>query len=108
MKNFNVEYLEEAVEFIRSVDEKAAKKLLFNISKAQLINDASIFKKLKNSDIWEFRAEYNSIEYRLFAFWDKNRKAFVVCTHGIIKKSQKTPVKEIEKAEKIRKDYLGL
>jgi phage-related protein len=32
----------------------------------------------------------------------------VVCTHGILKKTQKTPKKEIEKAERIRKQYLGL
>jgi len=29
----------------------------------------------------------------------------VIATHGILKKSQKTPAKEIRKAEKIRKLY---
>jgi phage-related protein len=63
---------------------------------------------LKNSNIWEFRAEYGSNEYRLFVFWHKQQNAFVVCTHGILKKTQKTPQKEIDKAEQIRKQYLGL
>jgi phage-related protein len=30
----------------------------------------------------------------------------VIATHGSIKKTQKTPKKEIERAEKLRKDYL--
>lgn len=31
----------------------------------------------------------------------------VIATHGIIKKTQKTPKKEIERAELLRKEYLG-
>jgi hypothetical protein len=30
----------------------------------------------------------------------------VLATHGILKKTQKTPSKEIKKAEEIRKQYL--
>jgi Phage derived protein Gp49-like (DUF891). len=30
----------------------------------------------------------------------------VVLTHGLVKKSQKTPQREIDKAESYRKDYL--
>jgi phage-related protein len=41
----------------------------------------------------------------LFAFWDTDSNTLVVCTHGIIKKTQKTPSKEIVKAENIRKKY---
>lgn len=108
MKRFKVTYLPEAIEFLENIEIKAARKLIFNISKSQAVNDVRIFKKLKNNNIWEFRAEYNSNEYRLFAFWDKRENTFVVCTHGIVKKTQKTPKKEIEKAEKIRKQYLGL
>lgn len=64
-----------------------------------------IFKKLENSDIWEFRALYNKTAYRLFAFWDKEKDTLVIATHGIIKKTQKTPTKEIAKAERIRQTY---
>jgi hypothetical protein len=48
------------------------------------------------------------IQYRLFAFWVKADKVLVICTHGIIKKRQKTPIKEIEKAEQLRRKYLEL
>lgn len=43
--------------------------------------------------------------YRLFAFWDKEENAMVVATHGLIKKTQKTPANEIRKAEAIMKTY---
>lgn len=46
--------------------------------------------------------------YRLFAFWDKRKNAVMVCSQGIQKKTQKTPQEEIEKAERIRKEYLEL
>jgi phage-related protein len=31
----------------------------------------------------------------------------VVATHGILKKTQKTPPREIEKAEEIRRQYMN-
>ncbi len=108
MKQFEIAYLPDAITFLESIEQKAAEKMVYNISKAQVVNDPQLFKKLKNSNIWEFRAEYNSMQYRLFAFWDKNKNAFVICTHGITKKTQKTPQKEIDKAEQLRKKYLGL
>ena len=47
--------------------------------------------------------------YRLFSFWDKinGKETLVVATHGILKKTQKTPLKEIKKADEIRKQYLN-
>ena len=62
--NFDVKYLDQASEFIRSIERKAAKKLLFNISKAQQVKDNTVLKK--------------------------------------------TPIKDIEKAEKLRRKYLEL
>ena len=69
--------------------------------------DKELFKKLDNSEIWELRTLFNGICYRLFAFWDNEIKAMVVVTHGIIKKTQNTPKKEIEKAERIRQEYFN-
>ncbi len=106
MKRFEVEYLPGAIEFLESIEIKAATKLIYNISKSQAINDTRIFKKLKNSNIWEFRAKYKNNEYRLFAFWNKQQNTLVICTHGIKKKTQKTLKKEIEKAEQLRIKYL--
>jgi phage-related protein len=105
---FELEFLPEAVEFLEHLDSKAREKIYYNLKKAQFVSDDELFKKL-NDHIWEFRTLYNNTAYRLFSFWDKSygKRTIVVATHGIVKKTQKTPVKEIEKAEKIRKQYLG-
>jgi phage-related protein len=80
--------------------------LLYELS-TRVIN-TTLFKKL-NKDIWEFRSKYNGRQFRMLAFWYKTQNALVIATHGFIKKSQKTPLKEIEKAEQImRKYYMNL
>ncbi len=107
-EKFSVEFLPEAVEFVNNLDDKTREKIYYNIKKAQFINDNELLKKL-NENIWEFRTLHNSVAFRLFAFWDKseNKETLVLATHGIIKKSNKTPPREIEKAEKIRKQFLS-
>ena len=102
---FEVKYLEEAISFLRSLDGKVAAKIMYNVSKSKYALDKELFKKLGNTDIWEFRTLYNGIAYRLFAFWDVDKKALVVATHGFVKKTQKTPRKELDKAIAIRKQY---
>ncbi len=101
---FDVVYLEEALNFINSLDGKVRAKIAYNIFVCQRENNVELFKKL-NEDIWEFRTKYNGMAYRLFAFWDKDTRSMVVATHGLIKKTQKTPAKEIRKAEEIMKSY---
>lgn len=41
--------------------------------------------------------------YRVFSFFDEGQ--LIILINGFQKKSQKTPKKEIEKAEKIKKEY---
>ena len=105
-EKFQVQFLEEATEFLDSLDEKSRDKIIYNIQKARLSNDKELFKKLKD-EIWEFRTLFNKNHYRLFAFWDKTgiTETVVISTHGLIKKTDKTPSGELEKAEKIRKLY---
>lgn len=109
MKLFKFELLKEAAEFVKSLPQKARKKVSNNMERvAAGESNAALFKKLDGSDIWEFRTLYEGVCYRLFAFWDPKRKSYVIATHGIVKKTQKTPKKEISKAEAIRKQYLTL
>ena len=105
--NFEIDLLPDAVEFLENLDDKAREKIFYNIKKAQSVNDKELFKKL-NDNIWEFRTLYNGKAYRLFSFWDSTteQETLVIATHGILKKTQKTPPKEIKKAEVIRKEYL--
>ena len=106
-RNFEVALLPEAIDFLESIDEKTREKIYYNIKKSQFVTDSNLFKEL-NDFIWEFRTLYNGKAYRLFSFWDKieGNETLVVATHGIQKKTQKTPPKEIKKAEEIRKQYL--
>ena len=96
----------DAVNFLGSLDKKAQQKIYYNIRKAQVTNDAGLFKKLTDV-IWEFRTLYNKAYYRIFAFWDKQngKDVLVLATHGLIKKTGKTPQADLDKAEKIRQQY---
>lgn len=105
---FRVEFLEEAKVFLDGLDEKARDKIFYNIWKARSTNDKELFKKLQD-EIWEFRTLYKKTHYRLFAFWDKDDKieTVVISTHGLIKKTDKTPKGEIDKAERLREKYFN-
>jgi phage-related protein len=109
MQNFSkVEFLDEATEFVDGLDEKSRDKLLYVIRKAQLVKDKELFKPLEDQ-IWEFRSIYSKKKFRLYAFWDKTDKieTLVIATHGTIKKTQRTPKKEINKAKKLRAAYFN-
>jgi len=73
---FEVLFLEQAIEFVETLDSKTRNKIYYNIDKAKLINNPKLFKKLEG-EIWEFRTKYNGIQYRLFAFWDKTERTWI-------------------------------
>ncbi len=101
-------YLEEALTFIESLPQSAGDKLLDIVHRIEGgERNAVLFSKLEGTEIWEFRALYNKVKYRLFAFWDTQTDTLVIATHGVIKKTQKTPKKEIAKAERIRQEYFN-
>ena len=101
---FNVKFLEDAKVFLDSLDDKPRDKIIYNIWKSKSMKDDELLKKLED-DIWEFRTLYNKIAYRLFAFWDETEKSMIIATHGIVKKTDKTPKKEIEKAKQLSVEY---
>ena len=106
---FKVKLSNEAQEFLDGLPNKVREKIISNIRKSTFVLDPDLFKKLDDTDIWEFRTFYNKNPLMLLAFWDKDDKinTLVIATHGFIKKTQKTPPKEIAKAEEIRKDYFN-
>ena len=79
---FKIIYSEEVLDFLNSLNEKVKEKI-------------------------KFRTKYSGSIYRIFAFWDTENDTLVVTTHGIIKKTQKTPSKEIKRAEDIRIEYFN-
>jgi phage-related protein len=81
--------------------DKLAALLTETAEKGPLHNDTK-FKDLPGSDeLYEFKTTGG---LRLFCFWDDG--SLIICTHGYIKGSQKTPKREIERAEQMRKAYL--
>ena len=107
-KYFEILFLDEAFEFLSSLERKQYEKILYNIRKSQVELDPELFKKLSD-DIWGFRTLYQGLQYRLLAFWDKTStiNTLVVSTHGFVKKRSKVPDKEIQKAVNIRIKYLA-
>jgi phage-related protein len=108
MRFFETKFLEEADEFISTLDPKTIKKILYNIDLAEQSNDPKLFKKLQN-DIWEFRTKYAGLQIRLLAFWDKtdNKETLVIATHGFVKKVDKVSANEIDWALRLRDKYLN-
>ena len=96
-----------AQSFLESLPYNAKEKIAYNIRRVMAVEiNKELFKKLEDSDgIWEFRTLYQKTAYRLFAFWDTREETLVIATHGIVKKTQKTPQKEIAKAEEIKRKY---
>lgn len=106
MQLFETIFLEGVDEFMKTLDLKSRRKVMFNIRIAEQTNDSDLFKKL-NNNIWEFKTKYLGNQIRLLAFWDKTEKqqTLVLATNGFIKKTQKTPIGEIKRAERIRRNY---
>lgn len=102
MKYFETIFLEEVDNFMKTLDIKSQKKVMFNVRVAEQTNDPELFKKL-NPNI----CKYLGRQIRLLAFWDKSEseQTLVLATNGLIKKTQKTPTREIDRAERIRQRY---
>jgi phage-related protein len=106
LEYFDIDFLDEALEFLDEIPLKVKNKILFNIALAKSRRDPKLFKHLMD-DIWYFRTLYQGNHYRIFAFWDKTnkQKTLVIACHGIVKKSAKPEKSEILKTKNIRKKY---
>ena len=63
-----------------------------------------LFQHLAGTDgLYEIRVEFSSNIYRIFCCFDEGN--LVVLFNGFQKKSQKTPMKEIEKALRLKAEY---
>ncbi|TGE05550.1 type II toxin-antitoxin system RelE/ParE family toxin [Hymenobacter fodinae] len=108
IKPIEVSLSDEADEFIEDLPATVRKRFTAAFDKTQLGIKGDWFKKLPDTDdIWEFRVNGANHTYRVFAFWDTrgDTETLIICTHGLDKKSQKTPVMDISKAERFKYDY---
>jgi len=93
--------------FLDSLSGKEAQKVIwvFKIIEEFENIPKSYFKKLVNTkDIWEVRVDGIDKAYRILGFFDGNK--IVVLNHAFIKKTQKTPKRNIEIAESRKRDYI--
>lgn len=94
------------MEFYIRLNKKVQDKIdwVFELIKAVDFIPKRFFEHLKNTDgVYEIRIEYESNIYRVLCFFDEGN--LVVLINSFQKKSQKTPNKEIELAEKLKKQY---
>jgi phage-related protein len=93
-------------EFLNSQPSKVAQKItwVLEIIESYDIIPATYFKKLVNTNLWECRIQFGSNIYRILCFFEGN--SIIILTHGFIKKTQKTPLSEIERAEQYFNDYM--
>lgn len=102
---FEVFLLKPARDFVKDLNVKSRRKVLYSLKKSALQNDPRLFKKL-TSNVWEFWIRTPSGHVRMLAFFDPHSGAVVVCTHGFMKKTAKVPKTEIQRAEALRKKYI--
>jgi phage-related protein len=94
------------VDFLDSLSGKVAQKITWVLRLIEEIDVVPIkyFKKLSPYDIWEVRIDFSGNTYRILSFM--YNEAQLILTHGFIKKTQKTPQNEIEKALTYKNEYL--
>ncbi|MCD4744943.1 MAG: type II toxin-antitoxin system RelE/ParE family toxin [Bacteroidales bacterium] len=68
------------------------------------------FKKLSGSKgIWELVVDFRGVFHRLLSFFDtiEPNDPLIIVTYGFKKKTNKTPKKEIERAETFKNNYFS-
>ena len=97
---------EPAKEFLNSLDKKMLAKMTRTIAVLQT-NGPSLrepYSKSLEGGIFELRAKVGSDISRVLYFFFIDQQ--IILTNGFIKKTNRTPIREIEKANKYRADYL--
>ncbi|MDY6004794.1 MAG: type II toxin-antitoxin system RelE/ParE family toxin [Parabacteroides sp.] len=93
-------------EFYVEQNEEVRRKINYSMKmvETQRIIPKKFFRNIDGSDgIYEIRTEYAGNIYRILCCLDKD--AIVVLFQGFQKKTQKTPLKEIQMAERLKKEY---
>ncbi len=92
------------IDFFKKQQQKVKDKILwtFRIIETQNKIPACYLKHLEGTEgIYEIRVQYGNDISRIFCFFDEGK--IVVLANGIQKNTNKTPIREIEKAGKIKK-----
>lgn len=94
--------------FFNEQPEKVKQKIdyvLFVLTVAERI-PPKFFRHLEGTDgLYEIRVEFQNNIYRIFCCFDDGK--VVVLFNGFQKKTQKTPITELDRALKIKKEYFA-
>lgn len=93
-------------EFLKELPIKAQNKVYRIIEAIETLEriPSNYLKYLKGTDgLFEARIQLGSNIWRVFCFFDEGQ--LVILLNGFVKKTQKTPKKEIAKAEILMKEY---
>ncbi len=96
------------IDYYQNLKPDVQKKVIWTLKLIETIDRVpeKFFKHLsRTSGLYEIRVEYGSDIYRFFSFFDKGK--LIILINGFHKKTQKTPRKEIELAEKIKAKYFN-
>jgi len=94
------------LDFFETLDSEVKVKFNWTLKLISTVEKvpAKYFKLIKDSTgLYEIRVEFGGNIFRVFSFFDKGR--LVILINGFQKKSQLTPRKDIERAEKLKKQY---
>ena len=109
-KPIEIALTDEADEFVAQLPPAVRREFAKAFEKTEAGHQGDWFKKLSSTkELWEFSVDGPNHTYRLFAFWDSRgeTETLIICTHGLDKKTHKTPQADIAKAERIRQAYFG-
>ena len=100
-------YRDNFIDFYKKQDNKVQLKIeyVLDLVRFEKYVSKKFFKLLDDTDgIWEIRVITTFKSIRILCFQDKGN--LVVLTNCFLKKTQKTPKKEIKLAEKLKNEYL--
>lgn len=102
-----ITYKNHFIDFYKSQETKVQEKIgyVFDLVRFEKHVPTKFFKSIENTDgIYEVRVITTFKSIRIFCFFDQGE--LVVLTNCFLKKSQKTPGKEVKMADKLKKEYM--
>jgi len=102
-----IAYRNHFIDFYKSQETKVQEKIgyVLDLVRFEKRVPSKFFKSFENTDgIYEVRVITSFKSIRILCFFDQGD--LVVLTNCFLKKSQKTPGKEIKMAERLKKEYM--
>ena len=94
------------LEFYNTLDKKVQIKFNWTlelIEKEIRVPEKYLKHLTDTNGLYEIRVEFRRNNYRVFCFFDE--RALIILINGFIKKKRKTPKREIEFVQKLKKEY---